>query len=447
MITDQLDSYHLLIFSFWLTVITDDNFLKYIMSYSATSILKHAITGNKYWPAIIATPDMRSSYDTVIIGGGGHGLATAHYLAKNHGKTDIAVLEANWIGGGNTARNTTIVRSDYLLNSSFGLKNFALKLWSELSQELNFNLMYEPRGYIDLAHSDGELEHFTLRANAMLLGGADVKILTGDALQDKVPDLNLNSSARFPVAGALFQEAGGVIRHDAVAWGFARKASQAGIHIFQQTPVIKINTTKGKVSSVDTPQGRINCRQVFISVAGASNQVASLAGLDLPIHSINVQAFVTEPVKPVLEAVVNYNAGLSYISQTAKGEFVLGGASDSYNSYARRGSFARIEDVLARALQIFPFLSRLRLMRHWSGTADISMDGNAIIGATPVDGLMINCGWGYAGFKATPAVGHQMAEMLAVGATPELIKAFSYDRFATGAEQDDAGVGPYPWLH
>jgi heterotetrameric sarcosine oxidase beta subunit len=417
------------------------------MTYSAPSILGHAIMGNKRWPAIIATPEMRSSYDTVIIGGGGHGLATAHYLAKNHGITDVAVLEGSWIGGGNTARNTTIVRSDYLLNASFGLKNFALKLWGELSQELNFNLMYEPRGYVDLAHSDGELEHFTIRANAMRLGGASVEILTGQALQDCVPELNLNSAARFPIAGALFQPAGGVIRHDAVAWGFARKASQAGIHIFQKTPVTKINITKDKVNSVDTPQGRINCRQVFISVAGASNQVASLAGLDLPIHSINVQAFVTEPVKPALKTVVNYNAGLSYISQTAKGEFVLGGASDGYNSFARRGSFARIEDVLARALQMFPFLSRLRLMRHWSGTADISMDGNAIIGQSPIDGLSINCGWGYAGFKATPAVGHQMAELLANNATPDLIKPFTYDRFANGAEIDDAGAGPYPWHH
>ena len=417
------------------------------MSYSGLSLLGHAITGNKHWPAIIAAPDMRASYDIVIVGGGGHGLATAYYLAQNHGITNIAVIEAGWIGGGNTARNTTIVRSDYLLNSSFGLKNFALGLWADLTRDLNFNLMYEPRGYVDLAHSDGELEHFTLRANAMRLGGADASILTGEALQARVPELDLTDGKRFPVSGALVQEAGGVVRHDAVAWGFARQASKAGIHIFQNCPVTGFDISNGTLNAVETARGRITCKQAMISVAGASSHVANLAGVDLPLNSINVQAFVTEPVKPALDTVVNYNAGLSYVSQTDKGEFVLGGATDGYGSFARRGSFERIEDVLARAVQMFPFLTRLRLMRHWSGTADIPMDGNAIMGRTPIDGLMINGGWGYAGFKATPAVGHQMAELLATGKTPDLIAPFALDRFTNGTEQDDAGIGPYPWLH
>ena len=417
------------------------------MGYSAASILGHALLGNRRWPAIVKAADMRSSYDTVIIGGGGHGLATAHYLAKNHGMNDVAVLESSWIGSGNTARNTTIVRSDYLLNSSFGLKNFALELWSELSRDINFNIMYEPRGYVDLAHSDGELEHFTLRANAMRLRGAEAEILTGNALRIRVPELDLGGGKRFPVVGALVQEAGGVVRHDAVAWGFARKASQAGIHIFQNTPVTGMRVRKGRLESVETPLGRIACRQALVAVAGNTCDVVRLAGLDMPLQPVNVQAMVTEPVKPVLDTVVNYNAGLSYVSQTTKGEFVLGGATDGYVSRARRGSFARIEDTLVRAVQIFPFLSRLRLMRHWSGTADISMDGNAIVGPTPVEGLMVDCGWGYAGFKATPAVGHQMAELLASGRTPDLIRPFAYDRFSNGAEQDDAGIGPYPWLH
>lgn len=417
------------------------------MGYSALTLFAHALTGNRHWPTILETPEMRSSYDIVIIGGGGHGLATAYYLAKNHGITNIAVFEAGWIGGGNTARNTTIVRSDYLLNSSFALKNFALGLWADLSRDLNFNLMYEPRGYVDLAHSDGELEHFTLRANAMRLRGADASILTGDMLQARVPQFDLTSNQRFPISGALVQEAGGVVRHDAVAWGFARKASQAGVHIFQNCPVTAIDVEKDRIAAVRTPLGRVTCNRAMISVAGASSAVAGLAGIDLPINSINVQALVTEPVKPALDAVVNYNAGLAYISQTDKGEFVLGGATDGYTSFARRGSFERIEDVLARAVQIFPFLSRLRLMRHWSGTADIPMDGNAIMGATPVEGLLINSGWGYAGFKATPAVGHLMAEQLATGNTPDLIAPFALERFTTGAEQDDAGIGPYPWLH
>lgn len=417
------------------------------MHYSGLSLLTQALSGNAKWPALLATHYMRPSYDIVIIGGGGHGLATAHYLATNHGLSNIAVVEAGWIGGGNTARNTTIVRSDYLLNASFGLKNFALKLWSDLSQDLNFNIMYEPRGYVDLAHSDGELEHFTLRANAMLMGGGNAQILDCDALQQLVPELDLGPNKRFPISGALVQEEGGVVRHDAVAWGFARRASAAGIHIFQNCPVTDIDVSGGRIQGVETPQGRINCKQALITVAGASSAVASLAGLTLPIDSINVQAFVTEPIKPALDTVVNYNAGLSYISQTDKGEFVLGGATDGYNSFARRGSFERIEDVLARAVQMFPFLSRLRLMRHWSGTADIAMDGNALVGRTPIDGLMINGGWGYAGFKATPAVGWCMAELLATGKMPDLLAPFDPSRFESGDAQDDAGIGPYPWLH
>lgn len=417
------------------------------MRYSGISLLKHALAGNKSWPPILAENDLRSHYDIVIIGGGGHGLATAHYLATNHGISNIAVFEAGWIGGGNTARNTTIVRSDYLLDASFKLKNFALKLWSDLSQDLNFNLMYEPRGYVDLAHSDGELEHFTLRANAMRLGGADAQILELDALSERVPELNLSSDARHPIQGALLQESGGVVRHDAVAWGFARKASAAGIHIFQNCPVQGINIKNKQITGIQTAKGTVTCDQALITVAGQSSAVAAMAEVQLPLSSINVQAFVTEPVKPALDAVVNYNAGLGYISQTDKGEFVLGGATDGYNSFARRGSFERIEDVLARAVEMFPFLSRLRLMRHWSGTADIPIDGNAILGETQVDGLMINAGWGYAGFKATPAVGWCMAELLATRKVPDMVAPFSLSRFESGSEIDDAGIGPYPWLH
>lgn len=417
------------------------------MRYSGYSLLTQALTRNRRWPAFVSSPDMRPSYDIVIIGGGGHGLATAYYLAENHGLSNIAVLESGWIGGGNTARNTTIVRSDYLLNASFGLKNFALKLWADLSQDLNFNIMYEPRGYIDLAHSDGELEDFTMRANAMMMGGAKARILDPEKLQERVPELSLTGDKRHPISGALVQEDGGVVRHDAVAWGFARKASAAGIHVFQNCPVTDIQVSGGKMQGVETPKGRITCDQALITVAGQSSAVAGLAGLTLPIDSINVQAFVTEPVKPALDTVVNYNAGLSYLSQTDKGEFVLGGATDGYNSFARRGSFERIEDVLARAVEMFPFLSRLRLMRHWSGTADIAMDGNALVGRTPIEGLMINGGWGYAGFKATPAVGWCMAELLATGGMPDMIAPFAPSRFETGAAQDDAGIGPYPWLH
>ncbi len=334
------------------------------MGYSGFSLLRHAVTGNRHWPDALAAPGMRASYDIVIIGGGGHGLATAHYLAANHGITNVAVIEAGWIGGGNTARNTTIVRSGYLLNASFQLKHFALKLWSDLARDLNFNVMYEPRGYVDLAHSDGELEHFTLRANAMRLRGAEASIVTGDDLRRRVPELDLSGGKRFPVAGALVQEAGGVVRHDVVAWGFARSAAAAGIHIFQNCPATGFGIDADRIVGVDTARGRIACGRALISVAGSSSAVARMAGIDLPLATVNVQAMVTEPVKPALDAVVNYNAG-----------------------------------------------------------------------------------WGYAGFKPTPAVGWCLAEVLATGHLPDPVAPFSLQRFAEGAEQDDAGIGPYPWLH
>lgn len=417
------------------------------MKYSFWSLCKQALHGHRHWPQIIAPTDLNSSYDIVIIGAGGHGLATAHYLAENHGLSDVLVIDSGWIGGGNTARNTTIVRSDYLLPASFALKNFALQLWGKLSQELNFNLMYSPRGYIDLAHSDGELEHFMLRANAMLLGGAEASILDRSQIAEKVPAIRLNDTARFPVSGALFQPQGGVVRHDAVAWGFARSASSNGIHIQQNCPVTGFKIRNGRIAKVLTARGEIRAGKILLCAAAASLPLAAMAGVRLPLEVINVQAMVTEPVKPILDCVVNYNAGLSYISQSDKGELVLGGATDGYASQARRGSFARIEDTLARALQIFPFLSNLRLMRHWSGSADIPMDGNAIIGPTPIRNLFVNCGWGYAGFKATPAVGWSMAELLAQDSIPDLLKPFALDRFENGALIDDAGIGPYPWLH
>ena len=416
------------------------------VNYSAFSLLRNVL-GSNPWPNIIPSPQLRSSYDIVIIGGGGHGLATAHYLAARFGETNAAVLESGWLGGGNTARNTAIVRSDYLLDASFALKNFALDLWGSLGPELGFNLMYSPRGYVDLAHSDGELEEFMLRANAMRLRGADAKILNREELKQRVPQIDLSETARFPITGGLVQERGGIVRHDAVAWGFAKSAADAGIHVVQHCPVTGFEFNAGRISAVQTVRGTIQCEKVLISVAGATSQVAKLAGLPMPIQSINVQAFVSEPVKPALDVVVNYNAELCYISQTDKGEFILGGASDGYSSFAKRGSFSTIEDVVVQAVQILPILSNLRLMRHWSGTADITMDGNAVLGATPIENLYVNCGWGYSGFKATPAVGWLMAELLAENAVPDLIAPFSLDRFENGELIDDSGIGPYPWLH
>ena len=416
------------------------------VKYSGFSLFRNSL-GSNSWPNILPTPELRPYYDIIIVGGGGHGLATAHYLSSRFGETNVAVLEAGWLGGGNTARNTAIVRSDYLLDASFELKNLALQLWETLGSELGFNLMYSPRGYIDLAHSDGELEDFILRANAMCLRGAEAKILDRHQLQKRVPQINLSESARFPVVGGLVQEKGGIVRHDAVAWGFAKSAVEAGVHVVQNCPVTGFEIDAGKVTGVRTNQGVIGCEKVLISVAGASSEVARLAGLLLPIQSVNVQAFVSEPVKPALDVVVNYNAGLCYISQTDKGEFILGGATDGYPSFAKRGSFSSIENVIVRAIQIFPFLSGLRLMRHWSGTADVPMDGNAILGSTPIENLYLNSGWGYSGFKATPAVGWLMAELLTQIKPPDLIAPFSLSRFETGNLIDDSGTGPYTWLH
>ncbi len=417
------------------------------MKYSGLSLLGNALTSNRKWPDIFQKKHPKSNYEIIIIGAGGHGLATAHYLARNHGITNILVIDRGWIGGGNTARNTTIVRSDYLLNASFQLKNFALQLWKTLSQELNFNLMYSPRGYLDLAHSDGELDHFLSRANAMCLGGASAEILSREEVANSVPGLNISDEARFPICGALYQPDGGVVRHDAVAWGFARSASSAGIDIVQNCIVNGLSIDNNRVTKITTTLGDIHCDRVLISAASGTAGLAEMAGIELPMEMINVQAFVSEPVKPVLDTVVNYNAGLSYISQTNRGELVLGGATDGYMSLARRSSFSSIESTLARAVQMFPFLSHLRLMRHWSGTADIPMDGNAIVGESPLDNLYLNCGWGYAGFKATPAVGWAMAELLATNRMPELLKPFALSRFQSGALIDDAGIGPYPWLH
>ena len=281
----------------------------------------------------------------------------------------------------------------------------------------------------------------------MRLGGANAEILSPGELAERVPGLEISDNTRFPISGALFQPEGGVVRHDAVAWGFARSACSAGIHILQNCPVTGFSSKNNRITSVGTAKGDIECDRVLISAASASSKLAGMADIRLPLDPVNVQAFVSEPVKPILDSVINYNAGLAYLSQTDKGELVLGGATDGYASLARRGSFSSIEDTLARAVQMFPFISQLRLMRHWSGTADIPMDGNAIVGRSPIDNLFLNCGWGYAGFKATPAVGWTMAELLTTNQTPPLLQPFALDRFESGALIDDAGIGPYPWLH
>ncbi len=415
--------------------------------YSAWELVKRAWQGDRPWARAWAQVPPKSGYQVVIIGGGAHGLATAYYLARDQGIRDIAVIEKGWLGGGNTGRNTTIIRSDYFLEASARLKEKALQMWEGLSRELNFNLMVSQRGYVDLAHSDGEMEAFVLRANAMRLRGSDAQILDLEALQRRVPQLNIDPMARFPIAGALVQERGGTVRHDAVAWAYARAASAQGVHIIEHCPVTGFEKTGDRIQTVITEKGPIDADHVVVSVAGHSSELARMAGFDLPLESIAVQAFVSEPVKPALDVVVNFNAGLAYVSQTDKGELVMGGGTEGYNSYASRGSLPRIEETAARVIEMFPFAAKLRLMRQWGGIADIAMDGNAIMGPSPVANLTLNAGWGYAGFKATPAVGWALAHSLAKGTPHPLIAPFALARFQSGALIDDGGAGPSPYLH
>ncbi len=417
------------------------------MRYSIFSLARGALQHHRNWPLAWRSPVPKKHYDAVIIGGGGHGLATAYYLAKEHGITNVAVLEKGWLGGGNTGRNTTIVRSNYHLDANAHFYEFSLKLWEGLAQALNFNVMYSARGVLNLVHSPADMDAAMRRGNAMRLNGIDAQFLSRDEVAGWIPNLDCSPDARYPILGGLLQPRGGTVRHDAVAWGYARAADALGVDIIQQCEVTGLRIAGGAVAGVETSQGLIATPKIGIAVAGHSGHVAAMAGIRLPIESHVLQAMVSEPVKPILDTVVTSGAVHFYISQSDKGELVMGGDLDFYNSYAQRGNLPVIEHVVGACLALFPSFGRLRLMRTWGGVMDMTMDGSPIIGKLPVRGLYMTGGWCYGGFKATPASGYVHAHTIAHDAPHPLNAAFTLERFAQGRMIDEKGAGPYAWAH
>ena len=416
------------------------------MRYSIFSVLGQALKGQKGWTPAWRDAAPKPDYDVIIVGGGGHGLATAHYLAKEHGITRVAVLEKGWIGGGNVGRNTTIIRSNYLLPGNIPFYEWSMKLWEGLEQDLNYNAMVSQRGVLNLFHSDAQRDAYARRGNAMRLHGVDAELLDREQVRALVPLLDFDNG-RFPIQGGLRQRRGGTVRHDAVAWGYARAADSRGVDIIQNCEVTGIAVEDGAVVGVETTRGRIRAGKVGLACAGNSSRVAALAGLTLPIESHVLQAFVSEGLKPLVDGVITFGAGHFYVSQSDKGGLVFGGDIDGYNSYAQRGNLPVVEDVVEGGLAILPALGRLRLLRQWGGLMDMSMDGSPIIDKTPVRGLYLNAGWCYGGFKATPASGWCFAHTIAHDAPHALNAAYRLDRFATGHLIDEKGVGAQPNLH
>jgi len=411
--------------------------------YSWLSLLREGLRPDSRtpaWPEV----EPKSSYDVVIVGGGGHGLATAYYLAKECGINNIAVLEKGWIGGGNTGRNTTIVRSNYLWDESARLYEHALKLWEGLSGDLNYNLMFSQRGVYNLGHTLQDMRDIERRVNANILNGIDAQVVTPEQIKAAVPQLDTSANTRYPVLGASFQPRGGVARHDAVAWGFARAAAGLGVDIIQNCEVTAMRLTgragKQRISGLETTRGLIKANKVGCVAAGHSSVLAAMAGLRLPVESHPLQAFVSEPMKPCLHTVVMSNAVHGYISQSDKGDLVIGAGIDAYNSYSQRGGFRVIEHTAAAIIELFPAFSRVRMNRQWGGIVDVCPDACPIISPTPVTGLYFNCGWGTGGFKSTPGSGHVFAHTIATDKAHELAKPFALNRFTSGALIDEHGA-------
>ncbi len=417
------------------------------MRYSGLRVIAQGLTGNKGWHPVWRNPDPRPEYDIIIIGGGGHGLATAHYLAKEHGLRNIAVLEKGYLGGGNVGRNTTIVRANYNLPGNSEFYSHSLKLWEGLEQDLNYNVMHSQRGIINLFHSDGQRDYAIRRANSMINQGDDAIILDPDGVRKMVPIIDFEN-VRFPVYGGLYHPRGGTARHDAVAWGFARAADSRGVDLIQNCEVTGIDIENGRVTGVQTSRGAIRAKKVGIVVAGRSSQVAAMASMRLPIESHVLQAFVTEGLKPIIDTVVTFGMGHFYISQSDKGGLVFGGDLDFYASYAARGNLPTAEHVVEAAMTLMPAIGKARMLRSWGGIMDMSPDGSPVIDRTHIEGLYLNCGWCYGGFKAVPGSGYAFAHLLAQDRPHESAARFRLDRFRTGAGlMDEEGKGSQHNLH
>ena len=407
--------------------------------FNALNLLRHAMSGHKKWTEQWPDSQPKNEYDVIIVGAGGHGLGAAYYLATQHGITNIAVIDKGWLGGGNTGRNTTIIRSNYLYDESARLFDHAVDLWQDLSQELNYNIMYSNRGVLMLAHNVHDVQSFKRHIHANRLNGVDNRWLTPEECKEYCPPLNLSQNARYPVMGGALQERAGTARHDAVAWGYARGAAARGVDIIQNCAVTAIRrNVDGSVAGVDTEKGFIKAKKVAVSAAGHTSVVMDSAGVRLPLESYPLQALVSEPVKPIFPCVVMSNAVHAYISQSDKGELVIGSGTDQYTSYSQRGGLPLIEHTVAAICEVFPIFNRMRMLRKWGGIVDVTPDRSAILGKTPVPGLYVNCGWGTGGFKATPGAAHTLAWTVAKDEPHPINAPFTLERFTTGRLIDEA---------